>query len=243
MKKKFAALLVFAAVAAFVSGCAMFKDYGYARPYAFQSPKMMKHDFTASNKSKNYFRAKYDFCLTNTADASHLAEAKLERDAILSELMLMIDGAHGEFERNSRALKSTSDFVADLAVLSLNGAGTVTGGAATKAVLSAIAGGVTGTKLAVSKDLLADQAMEAIQAQMRANMQNRKAAIITSMTNSVDKYPLELGLDDVANYYYDGTVARALQNMVQSAKQSESDANDAVQSAINAPSDTGNKSK
>ena len=93
-------------------------------------------------------------------------------------------------------MSTSSRLVLPRAVLGVTSAGAVAGGAATKAVLSAVAGGIVGSKLAVNKELLAQQAMEAIQAQMRANMQLRKATIITNMTNTVDKYPLELGLSD-----------------------------------------------
>ena len=237
MKIKTASLLLlFTLLAALGGGCKCFKyvtkDYGYQRPMKFSDPSLAKHDFTAHHDAPNYFRKEYDSWMANTVDTNASINAKRERDAILSELMFMIDGAHGEFERDTRAIKSTADFVAELAVLGVTSAGAVAGGAATKAVLSAVAGGIVGSKLAVNKELLAQQAMEAIQAQMRANMQLRKATIITNMTNTVDKYPLELGLSDVANYYYDGTMARALQNMVQTAKEKEKEADKSVQEAI-----------
>ena len=218
-------------LSAFGFGCAnsKYKDYGYERPFEFENKKMANHNYLAKRGSKDYFRNTYD----DAIKANNTNGAVQERNAILSELMYMVDGAHGEFERNTRFWKDAADFFADIAVLGVNGAGTVTGGAETKAIMNAIAGGITGSKLAVNKDLFQEQAIEAIESQMNASMKDRKAQIIISMRNDVSTYPLELGLSDVVNYYYDGTYARALQNILQTAKDKENTADAAVMDAIN----------
>ena len=232
-------LFLFIPLTGLLSGCAlsrMFTDYGYERPYKFENKNMAKHDFTAEHGAKKYFRKDYDDFMFK----SQTNEAKFERDAILGELMLLVNGAHGEFERDTRAIKTTADFISDLAVLGVTSAGTVAGGAATKAVLSAIAGGITGTKLAVNKDLLQEQAVEAIHAQMSASMNECRARIISNMTNSVARYPLELGLADISEYYYAGTFAHAIQSMVQEAKKKDEIAKAKVQDAISGTTNAAN---
>lgn len=196
------------------TGCKSMRDYGYARPYKFGDQKFVSHDY-----SSRAFRARYDALLTNMPP--NLEGAKAERNAILHELMYMIEASHGEFERNSRAWKSAADFLTDVAVLGVNGAGTLVGGEATKSILHVVSGGLTGSQLALNKRLFAEQAVETIQAQMRASMKERKAQIISNMTNAATVYPLEMGLSDIVNYYYDGTFARAVQNMLQDAKEHE----------------------
>ncbi len=217
------------------TGCRIDKlrDHGYARPYTFDNPKYVKHDFKSCA-----FRTNYDSLMVQSrtnSDTNAVAKlrenAKDERNAILGELIYLIDASHGEYERNVRVGKSSLDLLGDLAILGVNSAGAIVGAAETKTILHVISGGIEGSQLAVNKRMLQDQALEAVQAQMRASMKDHKADIINCMKNNIQDYPLEMGLSDIVQYYYDGTITRALQNMAQSAKKQENDADKKVYNA------------
>ncbi|MEP6663559.1 MAG: hypothetical protein ABJC04_07830 [Verrucomicrobiota bacterium] len=199
------------------SGCGTFRNngnFGYNEPFNFNSPKVRKYSFDSQK-----FREAYDIAKTNGVAGE--AIAKMERNQILGELMLVIDASHGRMERNLRGGKTGFDLLADFAELGLTGAAAVTGGAETKAILAAIATGVKGADLAINKRVFQDQALEAIQAQMRAAQLLRKAEIIKGMKRSTTSYPLELGLADIVQYFYDGSLTRAFQNLVATAKEKE----------------------
>jgi hypothetical protein len=223
--KKFLFLLGLILTSALLGGCYSAENVsGYKRPYDFGSKKVRKHNYGSIN-----FRSAYDSFIKET----NYAMARIERDQILYELMAIIEAEHGEYERSMIFRKSTADMVFDFLELGLSGAGAVTGGAETKAILAAIATGTKGAEISVNRRVFHDQAVEAIQAQMRAAQKSRKAQIIESIqkTNVVE-YPLDLGLSDVVEFYYDGTLARAFQSMVRDAKKKEEaaemDINDAL---------------
>lgn len=203
-------------------GCCLYnaeKISGYNRPYNFTSEKVRKHNYNTTA-----FRTNYDNFLNHSnifTDSNLLEHARVERNQILTELLNIIEAEHGEYERSMLFRKSTTEMIFDFAELGLSGAGTVVGGASTKAILAAIATGTKGAEISVNKRVFHDQAIEAIQAQMRAAQKSRKAQIIESMQTNVLAYPLELGLADVVEFYYDGTLTRAFQAMLQDAKKKE----------------------
>jgi hypothetical protein len=214
-------LLLLALLPFILAGCAETVT-GYKRPYDFVSPTVRKNSY----KNRN-FRKAYDDMVAN----KQFDEAKMERNQILSELMAIIEAEHGEYERSMLFRKSLWDTVLDFTELGLTGAAAVSGGAQTKAILAAIAAGTKGAEISIDKNVLHDHAVEAIQTQMRATQKLRKAQVIQSMQTNVTAYPLDLGLADIFEFYYDGTIARAFQNMVKDAKDKEEDADDSLADA------------
>jgi hypothetical protein len=192
---------------------------GYKRPFNFTSEKIRSRDYHS-----NAFRSNYNHLVT----IGKTDQARTERNEILSELIFMIEAESGNYERNLRFQKSGFDLISDLAQLGLTGAATVTGGAQTKSILAAIATGLKGSELAMNKRIFQDQAVEAIAAQMRAAQNTRKAKILEGMALSIEAYPLDLGLADIVQFYYDGTVTRAMQGLVADARAKETNALDQV---------------
>lgn len=228
MKNKNFVLLLFSIVPMF-TGCALFQkvgNMGYNEPFEFSSSKVRKHSYLTKDFRKDYDGAK-------DQGAAGEPTARRERDQILGELMFIIDSDHGKFERSLRGGKTSFDLFSDFALLGLTGAAAVTGGAETKAILAAIATGVKGAELSVNKRVFQDQAIEAIQAQMRSAQLLRKSQIIQSMAKPTTKYTLDMGLSDIVQYFYDGTLARAFQNLVADAKKKEGQAEDKVSEAKN----------
>ena len=191
------------------------KISGYKRPFNFSSEKIRSRDYHS-----NSFRSNYNHLVS----VGQTNEARIERNQILSELIFIIEAESGNYERNLRLQKTGFDLFSDFAQLGLTGAATVVGGADTKSILAAIATGLKGSELAMNKRVFQDQAVEAIASQIRANQNSRKARIIEAMTLSVELYPLELGLADIVQLYYDGTITRAMQGLVADARIKETNA-------------------
>jgi hypothetical protein len=82
-----------------------------------------------------------------------------------------------EYEGDLRDAELDVSVSSDLLSLTLNGLGATVGGAATKAALSAAAGGVTSAGTAFGKDINESQTIDAITAQMNADFDNGRAAI------------------------------------------------------------------
>lgn len=78
----------------------------------------------------------------------------------------------------------------DMAALILNGLGATTGSTTTKAALSAASGGIIGAKAAIDKDIYFQQTLPAVLAQMSANRDKIKSAIIDNLKQSDAAYPL-----------------------------------------------------
>ena len=207
-----------------LTGCkTQMRDFGYDKPYEFTSKDVRRYKYLDGK-----FREAYDQALKN----KDWAKAKIERDQILGELMYLIEASHGDYERSMRFHKTTFDVITDFTLLGLTGAGAVTGGAETKAILAAVATGVKGAELSVNTRLFKDQTIEAIQAQMRAAQAQRKEAILRRIDKPATEYTLELGLSDIVQYYYDGTLTRAFQNLVADAKEKEKKAEVGVTKAL-----------
>ena len=157
-----------------------------------------------------------------------MPKAKIARDQIIGELMAAVEMQHGEYEREMRFRKTTGGIAFDFAELGLTGAAALVGGAEVKGILAAIATGVKGAELSVNRRVWEEMTLQAVQSQMRSAMISRKAQILLSMEKPVSNYSLELGLADVSEMFYDGTITRAMQALVKDANASETVARGAL---------------
>ena len=145
------------------------------------------------------------------------------RNFILSAGMIGIDINFSEFERKLFKEGREASFVTTVATLGLTTAGAMTG----TAVLSGIATGIVGSKEAFDKEILLDQAKNAIHTQMRALRQTVANRIRYGMTQSSKDYPLDAALIDIEEYYNAGTLLGAFVGITASAglKVEESEVN------------------
>ncbi len=132
------------------------------------------------------------------------------RDEVVNARLRAIDIEFDIFERSINAQKNASQIGTDWAVLGLSGAGAVASGAATKAILAAISGGVTGAKLSWDKTLYYEKTMPALIAQMEASRTEQLVNIRLGLAQSSTNYPLAQALVDVDNYYKAGTLPGAV---------------------------------
>ncbi|MBA4147262.1 MAG: hypothetical protein H0X66_04040 [Verrucomicrobia bacterium] len=193
-----------------VTGCNAVR-YGASKPIQPLSLKHLRFDYTNANAG-NYFRTEYASAGTNQVAI---------RNAIIEEVMGVMDSSYNTYEWSLRDLKTIKDTVADLTALGLTTASTAVGGAATKTILSGIATGVLGANATLDKNVFKDQTIQTLQLQMQAQRKIQEARIAQRMTNSVNVYPLEAALRDLEEYYFAGSVTRALQAMVTTAQQSK----------------------
>jgi hypothetical protein len=137
------------------------------------------------------------------------------RNHILSAGMIGVDINFSEFERKLFKENREISFLTTVTTLGLTTAGAMTGTAA----LSGIATGVVGSKEAFDKEILLDQAKNAIHTQMRALRQTVANRIRYGMKQSFDDYPLDSALIDIEEYYNAGTLLGAFVGITASAGQ------------------------
>jgi hypothetical protein len=131
------------------------------------------------------------------------------RNKIIAARMYAIDLRFSDFEEDLFRQTREAGFVATVATLGVTAAGAVAGGG-TPQVLSAIAAGITGSRAAFEREVLAERTVLAIHTAMRAQRATVAVRLRTGLQESINAYPLPLGLNDLDAYYNAGTILGAL---------------------------------
>jgi hypothetical protein len=149
------------------------------------------------------------------------------RNDITNYRIRYYDANYYTFKRLVLAGNSAYNAGTDIAVLGLNAAGTLTGGATTKAILAAISGGLIGTRGVIDKDLYFNSSINTLIAQMDADRAERYETIVESLHNGTANYPLSAAEVDTGRYYEAGTLPHAIQSILKNAgsKQATADEN------------------
>jgi hypothetical protein len=132
------------------------------------------------------------------------------RDQIILSRMYAIDVLYSDYEAELTRERQNVGFYSTVANLALTSTAAATGTKETKAILAAVAAGLTGTREAYEKDVLIEKTISILQENMRTQRKLTKAHIIERLNLGVESYPLELALTDVENYYRAGTITGAL---------------------------------
>jgi hypothetical protein len=185
-------LLVLLQVILLMSGCAAFMGFPPRVTNSSDDLKALQDDIGAGAITK---------CLEKADEAC--------RNKLITARTYAIDIQFSAFEENLFRQAREAGFAATLTTLGLTAAGAVAGGGTTQ-VLSAIAAGITGSRAAFEREVLAEHTVLAIHTSMRANRMIVLARIRLGLTQSVSQYPLAAGLTDVEDYYFQGTVLGAL---------------------------------
>jgi hypothetical protein len=178
-----------------LSGCAGFKGYP-DRPTSLQDdleklgPEISAEKITA--------------CL-------RLPRGQVEpcRNNLVTARMYAIDLKFSEFEKNLFRETREIGFWATIVSLGLTGGATFAA-ETTANVLAAAATGVTGTRAAYEKEVLAEKTVVAINTAMHTNRIKVEVRIRRGLQRPIEEYPLGLALSDLEDYYYAGTVLGAL---------------------------------
>lgn len=155
-----------------------------------------------------------------TADASIktiLASPNTDtRNMALAKRMYLIDMNFAEFESKLFQRMREAGFGTDVLTLGVTSAGAASGGAAAS-ILSAIGAGITGSRAAFDKEVLADKTLPALHAAMRANRAKLRNRIITGMGKSIGVYPPYMAASDITDYEAAGTMLTALIGLTEQA--------------------------
>ncbi|HHT9138941.1 MAG TPA: hypothetical protein ACFYEK_17065 [Candidatus Wunengus sp. YC60] len=203
-------------------------------------PEQLKHeDKIAEDLEKDYLTmgtgskvAVYTGDLEKAIKDNKLEEEKtklkLQRNEIIGKLILLMNIRYSQYERAFYNTGASVGSAFDITTLAVTATGAVAGGAATKSILSAIAAGLTGSRLALEKNFLYEKTSPVLIAKMRKLREDKFKEIKDGMNKEIvakkekgedgkekviEGYSLEQGLIDVQDYFYKGTVIGALQAM------------------------------
>lgn len=149
--------------------------------------------------------------ITKLTEYNFASENKSARNQIINHRLVLMDLHYNRWVSNFASDKQTIDTVTDIIILGLNLGATAVGGAGTKTLLSAISGGVVGSKLAIDKNVYYEKTVSALVAAMNAQRKAALVPILEGMRKDAEEYPLGRGLADLDNYYRAGTFLGALQ--------------------------------
>lgn len=195
------------------------KTFSYSLKTNSGELKNTRYSYDESNTetSAKYFRNVYD------AAAGDPAKQRIIRDQILLEMMGVLNENYKQFESNLRDDVTVKNVAIQIASLGTSAAGAAVGSAATKTVLAAITTGLIGANAIVDKQVFFEQSVQALQLQMQSDRAAVQAKIYEGLQKPVDKYPLEMGLNDMLSLYYAGTVTQALQSLVTTTNEKKAD--------------------
>ena len=143
--------------------------------------------------------------------------ATTARNKMVYGVMAEIDYVYGNYEIALFMNEGSFRVATDVLQLGLGMASTITNGARSKTVLSAVLTGVTGTSLSIDKNLFRQQTVQALISSMQAGRDRLKAIIIQRLNDPVTSYPFQAARSDLAAYFFAGTLPGALQQLNQTA--------------------------
>jgi hypothetical protein len=175
-----------------LSGCAAFSGY----------PKRATNPKIDLERLESHIGAEaIAACLTNPTVSC--------RNTLITARMHATDIRFSEFEESLFRQTREAGFGATLATLGLTSAAAFAGGN-TSQVLAGIAAFIIGAREGFQKEVLAERTAVAIHTAMRANRARVALRLRTGLRQSIDQYPLALGLSELNDYYNAGTVLGAL---------------------------------
>lgn len=157
----------------------------------------------------------YDAAVS-AGDAS-AADAKKIRNKIVYGVMAEVDYVFYDYETKLFLNQGTFNVGSDALQLGLSAAGTISNGARSKTILSALLSGVTGTSLSVDKNFFRQQTVQAISSSMEATRDRIKTTIIRQLDQDVTTYPFQAARADLIRYFFAGTLPAGLQQLHQQA--------------------------
>jgi hypothetical protein len=176
------------------------------KPALISATRLPSFNYTSS-RTTNYYLTIYN-------NAAPTEKVKV-RNAILSDLMAVIDFNYHEFEVRLHSEKVLKNTTADIVTLGLTAASTAVGGEEAKTILSAIATGVVGVNTALDKNVFQNNTIEALELEMRSLRAQRERDLINGMADTDAHYPLQSGIRDVIAYYYAGSLTDAMLGLVE----------------------------
>jgi hypothetical protein len=150
------------------------------------------------------------------------------RNALLNDLILLVDLNYYHWEKLAYDKKAYADFGSAVAATTLSSISAIYKVEEVKTILSAMSSGITSTGVSFNSKVLQDQSLTAVFAKMRANRSAQLLKLQASMIkidstnkpigpNPLSLYSVTEGLIDIAKYYNAGTFVAALQDIIETA--------------------------
>jgi hypothetical protein len=139
------------------------------------------------------------------------------RNNMIDGVMAEIDYVYGNYEIALFMNEGSFKVATDVLQLGLGVASTITNGARSKTVLSAVLTGVTGTSLSIDKNFFRQQTVQALISSMEAGRDRTKTLIKLRETEPVSSYSFQAARSDLSAYFFAGTLPGALQQLSQTA--------------------------
>lgn len=149
------------------------------------------------------------------------------RNRFVMGRIVQIDLRYIDFIRTMTNDRQQLDAATDLATFTINVAGTLVGGVRSGKNLAAAAAVIGGTRETVVKDFYYEKSMDALVGTMNAQRKEVLVTILTGLkSGSIERYPFELALTQLHEYYMAGTLNGALRfiNTASAEKEKASDA-------------------
>lgn len=183
----------------------------------FSSPSCASRDqFDESILSRTELdRIKTDYIDKDVIAEYHKVEsdasnARTYRDEVVLSRIRYIDAHYSVVEKSIRSGRAGLTFATDIATITLNSVGALTGTEATKSILHAISAGIIGGRAAFEKDFFSDQAPTVIIPEMQALRKQQYALIQQQLNTPTSVYSLPVALSDVDRYLRAGSITEAL---------------------------------
>lgn len=157
----------------------------------------------------NYMNGLYD---------NNAKKKRSSRDEIVYGRMELYDLNYFTFRKMVYKEGTTSNVALDILGVGVGAAGAAVTGADGSRILSAISGGLSGTRTSINKNLYFERTLPAILVQMDANRDTIRAEIYESLQGAdVDAYPLGRAVVELERYFTAGTIPGAIEAIVKQA--------------------------
>ena len=147
------------------------------------------------------------------------------RDEVVFGRMMAIDLQYSIFTEAIYGDGVGSNLTFDILGVGVGAAGAVVTNGDSSKILSAISGGIAGTKTAINENLFYEKTMPAMIALMHAEREKVRADILKGIQQDYSTYPLGYALTDIDRYFAAGTIPGAIGavNRAAGAKAEEAD--------------------
>lgn len=190
------AWIVSLCVAGFLGGCAGLNQFP---------------DVSADyRKDLNDLDPDYDTALEDIKNAAgNLSEQGRIRNEEIDRRIRVIDLNFTEFQAALAKENVGADFLVGVAGVGAGGVGALVSETASQ-ILSAVSGGLAGTKAAYAEAALFERTLSALLAQMIAGRNSVLVRIYEGRTLSIEEYPLSAAVRDLEAYYFAGSIPGAV---------------------------------
>ncbi len=153
--------------------------------------------------------------------AGILEMAKIERNRIIGDLMLIAKRVHDMKENYLHYSRATANVLFDFSQIIATGIGSVAGSESTARALAAVATGSAAAQESVDLRYFYQHATAAVIAIMKKQQHAAEQVVVVNMSKDVLEYPLRVALVDYADFLLAGGLTDALSELGTDAKNKE----------------------